>query len=68
MQLLFSLETLEALSWKNPAWDLFNHVPFDIIILETHNNYEQMLSIIDSCKKYNYIQLKGIIIREDFLD
>ena len=53
---------------KYPAWDLFNHVPFDIIILETNKNYEQMLSIIDSCKKYKYIQIKGIIIREDFLD
>lgn len=53
---------------KYPAWDLFNHVPFDIIILETRKNYEQMMSIISECKKYNYIQIKGIFIREDFLD
>mgnify|MGYP001460674744 CR=1 FL=1 len=53
---------------KYPAWDLFNHVPFDIIILETHKNYEQMISIISDCKKYNYIQIKGIFIREDFLN
>jgi hypothetical protein len=53
---------------KYPAWDLFNHIPFDIIILETRKNYEQMLSIIDSCKKYNYIQIQGIFIREDFLN
>ena len=53
---------------KYPAWDLFNHVPFDIIMLETQKNYEQMISIIDSCKKYNYIQIKGIFIREDFLN
>ena len=31
---------------KNPAWDLFKHIPFDIIILETPKNYEQMTSII----------------------
>jgi hypothetical protein len=53
---------------KYPAWDLFNHVPFDIIMLETQKNYEQMISIIDSCKKYNYIQIKGIFVREDILN
>ena len=53
---------------KYPAWDLFNHVQFDIIILETNKNYEQMISIISNCKEYKYIQIKGIFIREDFLD
>ncbi len=53
---------------KHPAWNLFNHVPFDIILLETQKNYEQMLSIITECKKYKYIQIKGILIREDFLN
>ena len=33
-------------SSKHPAWDLFKNIPFDIIILETEKNYEQMSSII----------------------
>lgn len=53
---------------KHPAWNLFEHVPFDIIFLETNKNHEQMVSIIMSCKKYSYISVNGIYIRQDFLE
>ena len=53
---------------KNPAWDLFKHIPFDIIILETPKNYEQMTSIILTNKVYEYIKVKGLFIRKDFLE
>ena len=52
---------------KYPAWDLFNHVPFDVIFLETHKNYEQMQSIILNCKLHQYININGIFIREQFM-
>ena len=55
-------------SAKNPAWDLFKHVPFDIIILETPKNYEQMSSIILTNKIHEYIQVKGLFIRKEFLE
>ena len=53
---------------KQPAWDLFNHIPFDIIILETPKNYEQMTSIILSNKSHEYIQIRGLFIRKEFLE
>ncbi len=53
---------------KYPAWDLFNHIPFDIIFLETHKNYDQMQSIIQSCKNHKYFMINGIFIREEFLE
>ena len=53
---------------KHPAWDLFEHVPFDIIMLETQKNYEQMTSIISSCKTHRYISVKGVFVRQDFLE
>ena len=52
---------------KYPAWDLFNHVPFDIIFLETRKNYDQMCSIISTSKENKYINVKGIFVREEFL-
>lgn len=52
---------------KYPAWDLFNHVPFDIIFLETQKNYDQMSSIILGSKDNKYINVKGIFVREEFL-
>ena len=52
---------------KYPAWDLFNHVPFDIILLETPKNYDQMCSIILGSKDNKYINVKGIFVREEFL-
>ena len=55
-------------SAKNPAWDLFKHVPFDIIILETPKNYEQMTSIILTNKIHEYIQINGLFIRKEFLE
>ena len=53
---------------KHPAWDLFKNIPFDIIILETPKNYEQMTSIILENKIHEYIQIKGLFIRKDFLE
>jgi hypothetical protein len=53
---------------KHPAWDLFNHVPFDIICLETRKNYDQMASIIMDCKTHEYVNVNGIFIRKDFLE
>ena len=52
---------------KYPAWDLFNHIPFDIILLETQKNYEQMTSIILGSKVHTYLNIQGIFIREEFL-
>jgi len=53
---------------KSPAWDLFKHVPFDIIMLETSKNYEQMASIILKNKVYEYIHVDGIFVRKEFLE
>ena len=53
---------------KYPAWDLFDHVPFDVIFLETHKNYDQMQSIIQKCKNHTYFNINGIFIREEFLE
>lgn len=53
---------------KHPAWDLFEHVPFDIIFLETHKNQEQMKSILLSCKTYSYIYVQGLFVRQEFLE
>lgn len=51
---------------KHPAWDLFKHVNFDIIFLETNKNYEQMISIIDKTQKYVF--MNGIFILKEFLE
>ena len=53
---------------KDPAWDLFEHIPFDLIILETNKNYEQMLSIISKCKNNSYVYIDGIFVRKDYLE
>ena len=53
---------------KHPAWDLFNHISFDIIFLETHKNYDQMCSIILNSKVHEYVNIKGIFIRKEFLE
>jgi len=53
---------------KHPAWDLFEHVPFDLVMLETHKNSEQMVSILTSCKKHPYICVQGVFVRKDFLE
>ena len=52
---------------KYPAWDLFDHIPFDIIFLETAKNQEQMISIVGKCKNYEYICLRGAFVRKDYL-
>ena len=54
-------------SAKHPAWDLFKNISFDIIILETPRNYEQMCSIILENKTYEYIQVQGIFVKKEFL-
>jgi hypothetical protein len=53
---------------KYPAWDLFNHVPFDIIFLETQKNYDQMSSIILGSKDHEYLNVQGIFVRKEFID
>jgi len=55
-------------SSKHPAWDLFKNIPFDIIILETDKNYEQMTSIINENKVHEYVQVRGLFIRKAFLE
>ena len=55
-------------SSKHPAWDIFKKIPFDIIILETNKNYEQMSSIILENKIYEYIHVKGLFINKQFLE
>ena len=51
-----------------PAWDLFKNIPFDIIILETEKNYEQMKSIILENKIHEYVHVRGLFIRREFLE
>jgi len=51
-----------------PAWSLFKDIPFDIIILETEKNYEQMKSIIMENKTHEYIHVRGLFIRREFLE
>ena len=51
-----------------PAWDLFKNIPFDIIILETEKNYEQMKSIILENKIHDYVHVRGLFIRKEFLE
>jgi len=53
---------------KHPAWDLFEQVPFDLVILETQKNYDQMESILSKCSNYTYLFLDGIFIRKDYLE
>ena len=53
---------------KHPAWDIFKKIPFDIIILETNKNYEQMTSIILENKIHEYIHVKGLFINKQFLE
>lgn len=53
---------------KYPVWDLFKNVSFDIIILETHKNYEQMQHIIQNNKNCEYLYINGIYISKDFLN
>ena len=53
--------------YKQPVWALFEEVSFDCILLETHKNMEQMHSIIQKCKKYEYIYLNGIYINKNIL-
>ena len=55
-------------SSKYPAWDLFKNISFDIIILETEKNYEQMRSIILENKIHEYIHVRGLFIRREFLE
>jgi len=55
-------------SSKHPAWDLFKNISFDIIILETDKNYEQMTSIILENKVHEYVQVRGLFIRKAFLE
>ena len=53
---------------KQPAWSIFEEIKFDCILLETQKNMEQMHSIIQGCKKYQYIYLNGIYINKQLLN
>ena len=53
---------------KYPAWDLFEKVPFDIVMLETRKNIEQMDGILAKCKINEYICVKGLYLRREFLE
>ena len=53
--------------YKQPVWALFETISFDCILLETQKNMEQMHSIIQKCKKFNYIYLNGIYINKNIL-
>jgi len=55
-------------SSKYPAWDLFKNIQFDVIILETPKNYEQMCGIILENKVHEYIHVSGLFIRREFLE
>ena len=53
--------------YKQPVWALFEYISFDCILLETQKNMEQMHSIIQKCKKFNYIYLNGMYINQSIL-
>jgi len=53
--------------YKQPVWSLFEDISFDCILLETQKNMEQMHSIIQKCKKYQYIYLNGFYINKNIL-
>ena len=53
--------------YKQPVWALFEEVSFNCILLETHKNMDQMHSIIQNCKKFEYIYLNGIYINKNIL-
>ena len=53
--------------YKQPVWALFEEISFDCILLETSKNMEQMHSIIQNCKKFNYIYLNGMYINQSIL-
>ncbi len=53
--------------YKQPVWGIFEDINFDCILLETQKNMEQMHSIIQKCKKYNYIYINGVYINKLFL-
>jgi hypothetical protein len=53
--------------YKQPVWSLFEDVSFDCILLETQKNMDQMHSIIQQCKSYQYIYLNGVYINQQLL-
>ena len=53
--------------YKQPVWALFEEISFDCILLETSKNMEQMHSIIQNCKKFNYVYLNGMYINQSIL-
>jgi hypothetical protein len=52
---------------KNPIWDIFEKISFNIIFLETHKNYEQMKSILLNNKNFKYLDINGLFINSNFL-
>ena len=67
--LLFSNGTITTLqSQSKMKIGVFEQVPFDLVILETQKNYDQMESILSKCSNYTYLFLDGIFIRKDYLE
>lgn len=52
---------------KKPIWSLFENKTFEIIIVETSRNYDQMDSIILGCKKNEYIKVNGFYILKSWI-
>ena len=49
---------------KYPIWSIFKNIDFDIVVLETNKNFEQMDSIL---KTNNYLYFENIYFNRNFL-
>jgi hypothetical protein len=47
-------------------WDFLNVFKFDIILLETSKNYDQMKSIILQNKKFKYLEIDNLFINNNY--
>lgn len=52
------------LNTKYPIWSTFKSIDFDIVVLETNKNYEQMHSIL---KTNNYVYFENLYFNRNFL-
>lgn len=50
---------------KYPIWSIFKNIDFDIVVLETNKNFEQMDSIL---KSNNYIYFENLYFNRNFLN
>ena len=49
---------------KYPVWSIFKSIDFDVVILETNKNFEQMNSILTS---NNFLYFENIYFHRNFL-